>query len=244
MHNNDKLAVFLQERKLSLCSPIIYQNQDSEKAIAFVYTSYDSNGIQRPSERKLTGIKKDVEEIFKLEIDFVLQNQRLVELEQSLRVKLLERYKDVIETSFTTFNSGGATVLIIPQREIDEGESFESELKQFIKDFFSASKVKFKNVHIRNKVKTISKTACASIIRRYAPIRGEDLAKKIREQGFDLPSEAWLPTMLNDLQSNSIIFKKQNGSFVMTLDGLNRMGTAMSRQSPDVRRMLALKSKS
>jgi hypothetical protein len=173
-----------------------------------------------------------------VELDFVLINERSSDNEEELRSSLLNKYGDHIRNSFLYMGKKGVNIIITPKKEESKNEI--EFIREFIIRFFKTKNLNVGSIEFISDVNLISKSACAAIIRRFAPIGLEDLKIEIEKRGFVVPSDDWLSRMLDNLRKSSLVVRKKSGGYAMTLAGLRAAGTSKNSRSPDIARMLAL----
>jgi len=87
---------------------------------------------------------------------------------------------------------------------------------------------------------TATKIEILSAIRQLAPVDAPTLARELTAQGHEVSSSEWINRRLDALRRSNLVLRRPDGTYVLTMEALEKLGTRRGARSPDVRRFLAL----
>jgi hypothetical protein len=222
---------------IKLSYPLLRDQSDQDRFIAFIDVKYDQDGIRRPSEKYVSELKRYFLTIG-VYIDFISAKNGAVSIEEKLRFILINNHGDLIRNSFLSIDKNSANVWVVPKRDLSPFE--RDTVRNISIEFLKQESLTLSGFEFSGESNLISKTGCISLIRKFAPISQENLRIKIEERGFVVPSDNWLSRMLDNIRRSSFVMRKGDGTYVLTLAGLRAGGTVKTPRSPDVQRMLEL----
>ncbi|WP_108818643.1 hypothetical protein [Pseudovibrio sp. Alg231-02] len=237
MSSTSQIAKFLQSRMIKLVGDVI-QNHDRVRGfIAFIEVTQDSKGKQVPSNHALSRLEKELSADFG-EVNFVIVEQGDKDILANIKSTLMRKFPALLRNVFASVHERNISVWLQPKgpTTAEETDALKQATLQIV-EFLNFQLSDFKNL---TEAKLPSSTMCLSIVRKKAPITIEDIGLEIERRGFVYPNEDWLKRQLDKLRKQSLILRQSSGGYLMTLEGLNRLGSSKSRLSPDITRALEL----
>ncbi len=239
MGKQEELALveLLRRRSVEIVGRIVEDQAGNGRYFVFVSVSRDSANKQVPSNRTLRQISEEALRAG-ISVEFVLTDSRQLDVEAGLRATLLHSFGQLIRNVFLQLERGRAIVWIDPKVEIEERAIAAMEekaslcLKQVGFEFLEIASTKNESLP--------SKLVCLRAIRLMSPVLAGDLIKKLKSDGFVVPSDEWMNRRLDALRKSGQIVRETTGRYMLTLAGLQGLGSRKDRNSPDVARMLAV----
>jgi len=199
--------------------------------------SRDAAGKQRPSHKELANLRNDLATIgFSAEL--LIIDEQTKSIEEGLRASLLSSFPDFVRNSFVTTIELVAHVWIDEKRIIldNERNSIESLAQQYVE----ITELRGYHLYFMRDELLATNTEVLSIVRKQAPIGCEELCEILQDRGFSVPSLDWINRKFDALRKAGLLLRRSDRSYVLTSEGLRRLGTRKNRNSPDISRLLAL----
>lgn len=233
----DNISSLLAELEISLAGQIVAIPNSPAAFFVPVAIRRTGDGPPVPSKKTLLAAKHRLEQAGVL-AEFLIVDKQTVEIEHSLRSSLLISYADLIRNSFLSREATDTTVWIEPKRALDPAE----------RDRISEHVIEFAKLFALEKVLVLSledttlatKYETLAAIRALAPVDCEHLRVELVRKGYTVPSLDWINRQFDLLRKAGLLVRLNDRRYVMSLDGLKRLGTTKNRRSPDIQRLLAL----
>jgi hypothetical protein len=227
---------------IPLTGSIIKDARPGNHYFAIVPIKRDRDGRQEPSSRRLEEARQSLL-AQGFHIDFVLSEGQSVDVEGGLRAALTTAYGDSAVSVAVAFQGKGATVWV-EMADAFMNQATVAAVREKIDLYFDSFAVDELAVHITSRANLPSIFACLRIIRKLAPVDSDMLSAALQTAGFDVPSSEWLSHRLDAMRKSGRLVRLRNGTYTLTADALQKLGTTKGRTSPDVARMLALARRS
>lgn len=227
---------------IPLTGAIIKDARPGNHYFAIVPITRDSDGRQEPSSRRIDDARLALLERG-YEIDFVLSEQQSIDIESGLRAALASAYSDSTVSVAVALQGRKATVWVELADAITS-EATVAGVREKIDIYFSSFEVTELAVQINSRTNLPSIYACLRIIRQLAPADSDRLRAALQAAGFTVPSSEWLSHRLDAMRKSGRVVRLRNGTYTLTADALQKLGTTKGRMSPDIARMLALARRS
>ena len=196
------------------------------------------DGRQEPSSRR-------IEEARLLllaqgyQVDFVLSEGQTVDVEGGLRAALATAFGDSVVSVAVAFQGKKGTVWV-EMADTAMSEDTLAAVREKIGVYFVSFSVDELAVQISSRENLPSIFACLRLIRKLAPVDSDTLTAALHAAGFKVPSSEWLSHRLDVMRKSGRLVRLRNGTYTLTANALQKLGTTKGRASPDVTRMLAL----
>lgn len=145
------------------------------------------------------------------------------------------------EESFVTFPESGQVINLIVYMEPKNSKSKFSPdlLEEKITKIFNSVEVEVIDFNFvaTQTLRTLSTTSLLVTVRKYAPIKFEDLWYILADR-FDFDERELKRYLDQSIRNDFILFQKKSKTYVLTLKALRNLGTTIGRNSPDVIRAL------
>ena len=222
---------------IKLIGDLVQDASDRTKWYAFVQVERDKGRRQSPSNYKLRKIAESLEKR-SLQVAFVLVENEQEDLQASIKTMLFRFFPGIVRNAFASFDRKGATIWVEPKKILTREE--EEAVAAKTKEFLQFLKVRFDAVRITSSENVPTRTACLNTIRLNSPVKLKEIRAALNKRGFHVPSDDWLSHMLDKLRKDGLVFRRKgkDGQFMLTLSGLEALGTAKNARSPDVLRAL------
>ncbi len=216
----------------------VVEDPDRESGfLIFLRVSRDQDGAVVPSERKLALVAKEAEkEGYFLRIAFL--DDKASEVDSAARSMLTTKYPDLVDNVVVSLSEKGATAWIEVPNTITADD--EELIKGSLIEFLGFMRVSLEQAVFSTTLTLPTVTACINMIRKYAPLSKDELIQKLKDANFDQPAESWLDNMLDLWRKKGFLHRRSDGRYILTLAGLNRVGTRRNKLSPDVGHALAM----
>ena len=193
------------------------------------------------SRRQLTFLAREIKRRFGLEVLIALrESEQSADIEAGLRAVLMRMFPDVLRDAFLSYPAADrAFVWIEPAQAIDDGKT--SEMRDSVERFLQSVGISCEGIEFLAPLAPEPSTAAVlRSVKRLAPAEVAALAVDLKQRGFSCPSEKWLAARLDAARKRGLLFRRKDGAFVLTADGLLVVPHTRSRTSSDVERMLLL----
>lgn len=231
----EEIAEAFEDRGINLVGSVV-KDRDAIRHLVFVSVEFDENtGAQTPTNYAISRVEREVEEQFGA-ITVILVRRGDEDISSSIKSMLIRRYPDKIRNVFSSVKCDWVSVWVDPKSPTTKEKS--DEMMQAVSGLvqhFELALVDFVNT---SEVNLPSETTCIGVIRKKAPVAIPEILAELTTRGFEVPGEEWLSRVLDRWRKKNLIHRKANGEFVMTVRGLNALGSAKNRRSPDVGRAL------
>jgi hypothetical protein len=227
---------------ITLTGAVIKDARPGNHYFAIVPISRDHDGRQEPSARRLEEARLSLR-AQGYQIDFVLSERQTVDIEGGLRAALTTAYGDSAISVAIAFQGKKAKVWV-EMADTLMSEATVAAVREKIEVYFASFSVAELAVQISSQANLPSIVVCLRIIRKLAPVGSDSLSAAIQAAGFNVPSPEWLSHRLDAMRKSGRLVRLHNGTYTLTADALQKLGTTKGRTSPDVTRMLALARRS
>ena len=237
MRSLDKITERLVKRGLKLSGPIARRDGDNSTLYAFVEVTRDSKGHQQPSNRRLSGVTKELLEN-EIVVEFILNDISNADFETGLRATLLHAFPGSIRNSFLSVGKIGAVVWIVP-KSVAVREHLDL-ITNRISIYLENANIALSEVKLTVDENLPSRTAILSELRIAAPTTSEHLAERLSAKGFSAPPIDYLNRHLDALRRANQVIRRKDAHYCLTASALKVLGTVKRRSSPDITRFLDL----
>jgi len=202
-----------------------------------IRTYRTADGKRSPSHGELISLKNDLTEVGYF-ADFLLIDREAKSLEDGLRASLMHSFPDLIRNSFVSTTDDVAHIWIDNKRAALQQE--ENHLKNLIQKYINSVSINEFFIFYMTDELLPSNTEIMFVIRRVSPIGCEKLFEILKNDGYSVPSLDWLNRRFDTLRKAGLLIRRTDNTYVLTAEGLSRLGTRKNRNSPDLSRLLAL----
>ncbi|OYQ36240.1 hypothetical protein CHU95_05480 [Niveispirillum lacus] len=235
MLSEKELYNLLVEYGLDMAGPLVSQPAKDNSYIAFIKIKVDKKGQKSPGSRALSQVANLVAERGYI-LSFVTVDEDGNDFDGSLKSILFAKFGDSIRNSFASFTNQQTEVWIEPKAHLSPQE--KSRIQFAISEFSALIGFELVGVSFTDSENTPTPTAILSVLRTKAPCSAEALRTFLKERGLTVPNVVWLNHALDRMRKAELVVRSKNGDFFVSFSGLSRLGTAKSRQSPDILRAL------
>lgn len=192
---------------------------------------------KRPSENALRTARSRLLDLGYL-IDFIFVDDESRNIEESLRASLISSFPHDVRNAYFSYIDGNPKIWIDFKRPLEEQvlNRLQNHLATF-SDLFALPKTSYAAL---GDINTPTRIEILSTIRQLAPVSVSTLANALLGRSFTVPSTDWLNRRLDVLRKTHLVIRRKDGSYVVTMEALAKLGTRKGRGSPDVQRLLAL----
>lgn len=227
---------------IPLAGSIIKDARPGNHYFAIVPIARGPDGRQEPTARRLEEARLSIS-TQGYHIDFVLSERQTIDIEGGLRAALTTAYGDSAISVAIAFQGKKAKVWV-EMADAIMSEATVAAVREKIEVYFASFAVAELTVQISSQANLPSIVVCLRIIRKLAPADSDSVSTAIQAAGFNVPSPEWLSHRLDAMRKSGRLVRLHNGTYTLTADALQKLGTIKGRTSPDVTRMLALARRS
>ena len=231
-----ELLARLQEDGIPVVGSIIEDSDVNGFHYVRVAVTRDSNNLQQPSNRRLTDLKATLAAEGR-RVEFLLHDASGLDLEAGLRATLLNAFPNDLRNVFLSADGPKARVWVEPKHALNDEEV--KRIEQKARDYLEVLGVQLHKLVATGDENLPSNFACLRVLRQVAPASFDELKVELAKS-FTIPSEDWLKRRLDMLRRTGKVVWIAGGSYACSLDALRGLGSARGKNSPDVRRLLAL----
>jgi len=232
----DIISQLISEAGVVLEGPVI-QVDETNRYIAFIEVKRNSAMLQEPSNRLLNEIRLKLADVGVI-LEFILLDATSRDIEIGVRATLIHGFGSFVRNSFLSLDGNNAVIWVIPKKHIDD--EIKEQIERTASVILTAANFRFGGLRFPVDENVPSRLASLSIIRTIAPANQDDIITAARSKGFIIPSADWMSRSLDALRKARLVVRLRDGHYVLSHEGLSKLGTAKNRGSPDVARMLDL----
>jgi len=196
----------------------------------------DRNNLQHPSNRRLSDFKAKLAAEGQ-RVEFLLHDASGLDLEIGVRATLLYAFPNELRNVFLSVDGSKARVWVEPKRALNDEDV--KRIQQKAGDYLEVLGIQLQKLVATSDENLPSNFACLRVLRQVAPASFGELMAELAKS-FTVPSEDWLKRRLDALRRTGKVVWIANGSYACSLEALRGLGSARGRDSPDIRRLLAL----
>lgn len=237
MPDIERICEALEAHGVESVGEIVADVEGLRRYFVSVSVNRDRDNRQVPSNRKLAEIKEVLLQAG-ISVTFLLRDAVAQDLETGLRATLLHSHIDHIRNVFLSIDKRSVHVWVEPKRELSE--SHYSDMAKRSAEFLALSDLELGALSSMSDASLPSQLACMDAIRLLAPATLPVIRDFLTMSGFTVPSEHWLTRRLDTIRRANKVVRLGSGSYALSAHGLQVLGTAKRRSSPDITRMLAL----
>ena len=160
-------------------------------------------------------------------------------IEQTLR-QSLERNFSVMAKTVSLSDDGSDTLIV----ELAETSSLTplttGNISQHVEGVFDALARPIPTILVSIDRLTPSSIEFLETVRISSPAIPTTLQKHFVKKGFESATLIWVEHQLDRFRKRELITRRDDNSYVMTLNGLNFLGSQRNRNSSDVKRVLEI----
>jgi len=235
MYSEEDLFDLLVKQGLNLAGPLVLHPEEKNSYIAFVKIKVDKKGQKSPGSRALSQVTKLVRESG-CSLLFIAVHDDGNDFDSSLKSILFAKFGDVIRNSFASFVNQRAEVWVEPKAQLSSLE--RDHIRAAISEFSDLIGFEVIGISFIDSENTPTPTAILKVLRINAPCSADALRALLEKRGLTVPNEVWFSHKLDKMRKAGLLVRSKNGDLFLSLSGLSRLGTAKSRQSPDILRAL------
>jgi hypothetical protein len=216
----------------------LIENPDKPSSyLAFVRTTSDKDGVVRPTDGELAKAKK---KLAAKDTDLSLSriDDRTSLLGDAVEALLRKNFEGLTEHSIISLRGNDCHVYISLVGTADD--ELTNAIEKAVVELLELHGLRKTNFVFSVAVASITVTGLTSVLRKHAPSSVEELCDLVVEVGFEKPTRDWVNKTLDRWRKRRLVFRRADGRYILTLEGLNQLGTSHNRRSPDVVRALAI----
>lgn len=225
----------LTESQIKLVGNPVQDLAENKKFYAFINVDRDKEGSQKPTNFQLSTISKyfESQNIF---LSFVIVEDKREDVQASLKTTLFHLFPDTVRNVFVSPSEKNVVVWVEPKKSLTLQE--QEIIVSKITDNLRVIEVGLHAVKFTSSENLPTPTACLNLIRLKAPLTQQSIQEELEKRHFHIPTKDWLSNLLDKLRKSGDIMRKKDGQYLMTLAGLQSLGTRKNKRSPDVSRAL------
>lgn len=235
--DTEPIMVVLHANGISLAGSIVKMPNVEGGIFIPIVTRRTSDGASKPAKSALLAAKQQIGELNYLP-EFILVNEQSEEAEHSLRSSLLVSFPDLVRNAFLSIEASSSNVWLELKKQATEDE--KQRLNEHVGQSIGLFKLPPVSVLSLADIELPTRLEILSLIRSMAPVNCEALHSELQHRGFTIPSLDWINRQFDLLRKTGFVVRRHDRNYVLTLNGLKRLGTSKGRRSPDVIRLLAI----
>jgi hypothetical protein len=237
---NATIRRILEEEQLTVIGDVIVADGEASDSFAYIKLTRDYKGHRTPKQRQINNAKERLKAAG-LFVTLIYIEPEKQNIEEDLRLTLLQEGGELVRNVFFKSKSRGAEIWIMPKTR--NALNAKEKIYKLIERTMSRHGVRGWIIKYASEENVPTKTAILSVIRKNSPLGVETLFSDLTKIGFDVPNEAFLMRMLDNLRKSNLVIRRGDGLYVLSLLALRHMGTSKNSRSPDVSRLLDLARK-
>ncbi len=237
MNEIEEIIATLNEHKIKIVGDPVEDTSDKKSFYAFINVDRDKEGKQKPTNFQLRRVSENLAQNG-IVITFIIIEKEAEDILATLKSALFRFFPEIIRNVFLSSEGKKIVVWLEPKKTLTKDQEYDVSSK--VQSILDVLKVKLEAVKFTSYEIIPTRTACLNVIRLKAPLSQKNLQNELINRKFHIPGEDWLANILDGLRKSGNIIRKKDGSYVMTLSGLQSLGTAKNSKSPDVLRALEI----
>ena len=236
MNYENIIEKFFYKLGIKLQGPVIWDG-DSGRYIVFILIQIDENGKQEPSNNNLKSIESKIKKEYNdINIKIIKNNKYYESLTNFLEVDIKRKWGNYIKNMIINIEILDVKIYIIGT--FSNKDENLLKIRSYLKKILNILGFNLKDFIYTSNYNLASEKNCISVIRKKSPIHPKEIIAELKRRNFDVPEDSWLSRILDRWRKRGLIYRKADGKYVMTVQGLRMLGTEASRRSPDVIRAL------
>ncbi|MBW8077859.1 MAG: hypothetical protein GJU76_07255 [Gallionella sp.] len=243
--NLERIRQFLADNQLDFISDIVPSDDEEGSLVLFIplsRVSKSTSTARTATKTKISRIISQIKDLFDVKIEPVYVGDISNALEAGLRAAIILNFPDFISDCFVALrNNHAADVWLMPA---NDDTSRPAAVDRVVVDSLRAAGVSLRRLYWGGEGREEpSSMAILTQIKINAPIDVEALRQILRASDFRVPDSKWLNVSLDSLRKTGLIKRLSTARYVLTPAGLSLVPHGRSRESSDVKRILALRTK-
>lgn len=189
------------------------------------------------SRQKLNTLKKTLYEEGII-VNFLVIHESKLDVEIGIRASLTASFPDYVRNAFLSNMEEAATVWIDQKISLSKEQS--NAIETHVLKIVDLYGIKEATVGWLREGHVATKFELLGSIRQLAPVNCAALMEYLKARHFDVPSEDWINRKFDLLRKEGFLIRRADRRYVLTIHALKSLGTQKNRNSPDLRRLLAL----
>ncbi|NDU92824.1 MAG: hypothetical protein G3I10_09505 [Ferrovum sp.] len=237
MPDYSSIETLLQQMEITVAAAIIEDSSAPGHYFVRVAVTRDARNRQKPSNKKLNEARQTLAKAG-FGVDFLLNDSQTQDIEAGLRATILHGYGAQIRNVYMSTRGKSANVWLDPKRTLDQ--AILKKIGDSSKRYLSVFGIDLGSLAITTGQDLPGVLPCLRTLRQIAPADIPDLSNKLVQRGFKVPSDDWLKRRLDLMRRSGQVLRVEGSRYVLTMEGIRKLGTTKNRTSPDIARLLAL----
>lgn len=205
--------------------------------VAHVAVSRDPSGRQTPSQKLLVQARQALL-AQGLSLEYIIINQRYDFAEQDFRAGILASFSDDVRNVFLNAKGSGVEAWIETKTSLSA--SALMSLEKHIFEIGRANNLPRITMRLMSEEPLAAPFEILSVIRRLSPVNALQMCAELERRSFAVPSFDWVERKLDALRKAGLVTLIADRRYVVSAEGLHRLGTKKGYASADISRLLAL----
>lgn len=205
--------------------------------VAHIVVSRDSSNRQLPSQKSLIQARQTIK-AQGLNLEYIVINQRMDNVEQDFRAGIMASFSDDVRNVFLNARGSGVEVWI--ETKANPGPQVLLALEKYVNELGKVNRFSQVTVRSMSDEPIAAPFGVLSVIRRLSPVMAPELCEELEKRSFSVPSFDWIERRLDALRKAGLVTLIADRRYVVSSEGLHRLGTKRGRASADISRLLAL----
>jgi hypothetical protein len=173
-----------------------------------------------------------------INLNFLVIHESNLDIEVGIRASLITSFPDHVRNVFLSSTGEAATVWIDQKVSLSKEQS--AAIGVHVQKIAELHGIKKCNIGWIREGNVATKLELLASIRLLAPVDCAKLMEYLKSLHFDVPSEDWVNRKFDLLRKEGFLVRRADRRYVLTIQALKSLGTQKNRNSPDLRRLLAL----
>jgi len=232
-----RIEDILSSLKIDMAGPVTVDYENGENFIIFLSGRINDKGVRIPGRSQI----KTIQALLNMEgynVSLILVDDNSKNIDATIKSFLFNSFEKVVRNSFSIEDEEYIDIWIDPKTILEE-EKYDA-IANATNGFVRAFSRKEVRISFTKKQNTPTMSVIIRVIRLGAPISLNQISTRLLEKGFDVPNEVWLAHALDKIRKAGNISWRMPGTYFLTLQGLNMLGSEKNKRSPDISRALEL----
>lgn len=193
------------------------------------------------SRRQMRSLAKAIERDLGIGVEFLIsKGQVQEEIEAGLSALLTTRFKGEIQECFVSFVENDVVEVWL-ERVANSSQENADTIKSVIKNYLKLFGIKLGAIRWTASGEPLPSTvAILRELKIIAPAPPFELAQRLRDRNFQVPSDSWIEKKLDAIRKQKLVVRSANETYTLTEGGLRTVPPGKGRLGSDVARGLAL----
>ena len=189
----------------------------------------------------MRSLTKEIVRDLGINVNFIISKGKVQEeIEAGLNALLATRFTGQVQDCFVSFVDNKVVEVWLERVANNSAENADA-ITAVITDYLKMFGIKLEGVRWADSGEPLPSTvAILRELKTIAPAPPSELAQRLRDRNFQIPSVSWIEKKLDGIRKQKLVIRRSDVTYILTEEGLKLVPSGRGRLGSDVARALAL----